>query len=103
MHAQGDRFRDAQRAVDASARPVVMEDDDARFVQEEPPDEIGAHVPERRQFIDGEVALERRIDRRHGPRVAISDGKMRDRAEVWISGANSRDGGHRGSDVTLQA
>lgn len=103
MHSQGDRCGDAQRAIDAPARTMVIEDDDARLVQEQTADEIGAHVPERRQFIDGEVALERRIDRRHGPRVAISDGKMRDRAEVWISGANSRDGGHRGSDVTLQA
>jgi hypothetical protein len=42
-----------------------MEDDDARFVQEEAPDEVGAHVPEGRQFIDREVTFERRIGHRH--------------------------------------
>jgi hypothetical protein len=45
-----------------------MEDDDAWFVQEEAPDEIGAHVPELRELVDREVTFERRIGRGHRSR-----------------------------------
>jgi hypothetical protein len=46
MHAEGDRFGDAQRSVHTSAWTVVMEDDNAWFVKEQTANEIVTHVPE---------------------------------------------------------
>ena len=73
MDAERDGFRNAQRAIHATARTAVIEHDDARFVEEQPPNEVVAHVPECRQLIDRKVALKRgtgcahRIGRRHVP------------------------------------
>jgi len=58
MHAEGDRFGNAQRSVHAPARTVVIEDDDAWFVKEQAANEIVTHVPKCRELVDREMALE---------------------------------------------
>jgi hypothetical protein len=58
MHAEGDRFGNAQRSVYAPTRTVVIEDDDAWFVKEQAANEIVTHVPECRELVDGEMTLE---------------------------------------------
>ena len=58
MDAKCHGLGNAQRAIHAAARTMVVKDDDARFVQEQPSNEIVTHIPECRELVDREMTLE---------------------------------------------
>ena len=62
---------------------MVIEDDDARFVQEQAPHEVVAQAPEFCQLVHGEMSFERRFGSRHQRAIhpATARGKSRERHE----------------------